>query len=216
MNFNYAKDSKEQRPYEHYFNLYQTLDPQQISERTGIPFDADKKVFELRLMGSTYQISHPDYNIQHVADSIGYYPLEEAMNAKILILRYFVEGNAAPSAGEFVTYREVPWGEVYFRNFQGRCLSRLAFGFGNRLEKFQSVMDLLGASKTEFGDSSYEFEFINNLYLRFILWEGDDEFPPSSQILFSDNFSLAYSAEDLAVVGDVSIGLMKTLEKQLG
>ncbi|MBR4755026.1 MAG: DUF3786 domain-containing protein, partial [Lachnospiraceae bacterium] len=47
------------------------------------------------------------------------------------------------------------------------------------------------------------------LYLYFILWAADDEFPPSSQILFSDNFEYAFKAEDMAVVGDISIGAMK-------
>ena len=46
-----------------------------------------------------------------------------------------------------------------------------------------------------------------------ILWEGDEEFPPSSQILFSDNFPVAFQAEDMAVVGDISINMLKALAK---
>ena len=34
--------------------------------------------------------------------------------------------------------------------------------------------------------------------IQMILWEGDDEFPPSSQILFSDNFPVSFAAEDMA------------------
>mgnify|MGYP000594588565 CR=1 FL=1 len=34
-----------------------------------------------------------------------------------------------------------------------------------------------------------------------ILWEGDEEFPPSSQILFSDNFPVSFQAEDMAGYG---------------
>ena len=48
----------------------------------------------MKLMGSTYQVSFPDYEIHHVEDSIGVYPLEEAMNAKILIVRFFVQREA--------------------------------------------------------------------------------------------------------------------------
>ena len=51
--------------------------------------------------------------------------------------------------------------------------------------------------------------------LLYTSWEGDDEFPPSSQILFSDNFAACFAAEDLAVVGDISINMMKALEKTL-
>ena len=60
-------------------------------------------------------------------------------------------------------------------------------------------------------DVSYEFEFINDYYVRFILWAGDEEFPPSAQILFSDNFPLSFEAEDLAVVGDIYIGTLKKI-----
>ena len=41
MNFDYAKDSKEQRPYEHYLAAYKDMDPKEISERTGIPYDEE-------------------------------------------------------------------------------------------------------------------------------------------------------------------------------
>ena len=46
-----------------------------------------------------------------------------------------------------------------------------------------------------------------------ILWEGDEEFPPSSQILFSDNFPISFQAEDMAVMGDVIIGSLKSFCK---
>ena len=215
MNFDYAKDSKEQRPYEHYLEAYKDLNPEEISERTGFPYDKEKGLFTVHLMGSTYFVSFPDYEIHHEEDSMGVYPLEEAMNAKILIVRYMAERHAAPSSGKFITYHEVPWGEVYFRQFQGRCLMRFAFSYGNKLEMFQKIMEHLGAERSAEGDCSYKLEFMDNLFVKFILWAGDDEFPPSSQILFSDNFAASFAAEDLAVVGDISINMMKALEKKL-
>lgn len=212
MELRYEKDSKERVPYEHYMELYRKADPEEISRRTGIPYDSQAGGFTLRLMGIVYHVSHPDYRVVHEpVEKVGYYPLETAVNARILVLRYLVEGQAVPSTGKFLTYREVPWGNVYLKQFQGRCLMRLAFGYGNRLEKFQEIMERIGAEKKNHGDVSYEFEFLNGLRLQFILWAGDDEFPPSSQILFSDNFPVAFQAEDMAVVGDVSIGMLKAL-----
>ena len=102
---------------------------------------------------------------------------------------------------------------MYFRNFQGRCLARLAFGFGNRLEDFRRGMERLHAAPVPSGDAAYQFEFLDNLFVRFILWAGDEEFPPSSQILFSDNFPQAFTAEDMAVVGDIAIGTLKEIAK---
>ena len=67
--------------------------------------------------------------------------------------------------------------------------------------------------KKDFGDISYEFEFLEGLHLCFILWEGDEEFPPSAQILFSDNFPMAFSAEDIAYVGDIVMDYMKKIQE---
>ena len=57
-------------------------------------------------------------------------------------------------------------------------------------------------------------EFLKGLQVQLILWEGDDEFPPSAQILFSDNFPVAFTqGEDMAVVGDVVNDMLKALSK---
>ena len=215
MDFDYAKDSKEQRPYEYYLKTYQEIDPKEISERTGFFYDEEKKVFTVVFMGSTYEISFPDYKISHKEDEKGVYPLEEAMNDKIFMVRYLSEKAKTLSTGKFLTYREIPWGEVYFRQFQGRCLMRLAFSYGNKLEAFKKVMTAMGAKPLEQGDCAFELEFMEGFFIRLILWEGDDEFPPSSQILFSDNFAVTFAAEDLAVAGDICINMMKAVERKL-
>lgn len=207
----YAKDSKERVPLEHYISLYQEADPKDISRRTGISYDDEKKTFRLKLMNTVYEISWPEFRILHQEDSVGYYPLEETIPAKILILRYLLEGCFAKASGKFYTYREMPWGEVYYKQFQGRCIMRLAYGFGNKLQDFSRVMETLGAKKAADGDCSYVIEFMEGMQIKFILWEGDDEFPPSAQILFSDNFPVSFSAEDMAVVGDITIGTFKKL-----
>ena len=46
---------------------------------------------------------------------------------------------------------------------------------------------------------------MHNIYVDIILWRKDDEFPASSQILFSDNINEYFTAEDLAFVGDILI-----------
>lgn len=214
MDFGYEKDSKERLPFEHYLKAYQDLNPEDISQRTGIPYDGETSSFILRLMGVTYRITHPGYEVVHQdGEGADWFPLEEKANARILVLRFLTEGAAAPASGKFLTYREIPWGEVYFKQFQGRCIFRLAYGFGNKLEKFAAIMEKIGGTKLDFGDISYEFEFLNGLQLRMILWAGDDEFPPSAQILFSDNFPVAFvQGEDMAVVGDVSIDMLKALQ----
>ena len=53
----------------------------------------------------------------------------------------------------------------------------------------------------------------DGLFVRLILWEGDEEFPASAQILFSSNFSTAFETYDLAEIGGILIGAMGGMEK---
>ena len=176
-------------------------------------YDEERQQFHIRLMGYRYLVDFPEFAVRKEdEDEEGAFLLLDMVPAKIIVLRFLLSAQVVKSSGKYLTYREVPWGEVYFRQFEGRCLMRLKFGFGFKLDKFAEGMEKLpGVKKLSLGDVSYEFEFINGLHVRFILWAGDEEFPPSSQILFEDNFPYAYQAEDLAVVGDISITTLKKL-----
>lgn len=210
----YQKDSLTQRPYQHYLKRYQSASPSVISENVQLPYYEEEKAFFVRFMGISYKVTWPEFEISHETEGNGIYMLEESIQAKILLLRYLLDADAASYSGKLLSYHDLPWGEVYYRQFHGRCILRLAKTYGRKTEEFQKLMESLHGMKRELGDISYEFEFLEGLHLCFILWEGDEEFAPSAQILFSDNFPAAFSAEDVAYVIDVVMDYMKKAEKQ--
>ena len=209
----YGKDSKERLPWEHYLSQYQKADPKEIAERLGISYDEEQKYFTLKFLGTVYQISWPDFQVSHEADDMGFYPLETMTYARTLTIRFLLNGAKASGTGKFKTYREMPWGEVYLRQFDGRCIKRLAFSYGNRIKDYQAIMEHMHCVPVKHGDIAYQLEIFPDYLVQMILWEGDDEFPPSSQILFSDNFPISFQAEDMAVMGDVIIGSLKSFAK---
>ena len=209
----YGKDSKERLPWEHYLSQYQESDPKEIAARLGISYDEEQKYFTLKFLGTVYQISWQDFQVSHEADDMGFYPLETMTYARTLTIRFLLNGAEASGTGKFKTYREMPWGEVYLRQFDGRCIKRLAFSYGNRIKDFQAIMEHMHCVPVKHGDIAYQLEIFPDYLVQMILWEGDDEFPPSSQILFSDNFPISFQAEDMAVMGDVIIGSLKSFAK---
>jgi len=209
----YGKDSKERLPWEHYLSQYQESDPKEIAARLGISYDEEQKYFTLKFLGTVYQISWPDFQVSYEADDMGFYPLETMTYARTLTIRFLLNGAEASGTGKFKTYREMPWGEVYLRQFDGRCIKRLAFSYGNRIKDFQAIMEHMHCVPVKHGDIAYQLEIFPDYLVQMILWEGDDEFPPSSQILFSDNFPISFQAEDMAVMGDVIIGSLKSFAK---
>ncbi|GMO47944.1 MAG: DUF3786 domain-containing protein [Termitinemataceae bacterium] len=211
-------DWKEKVPLVHYSNIYKTLDPSEIAARCNLIFDDVKKTFSLCLMGVEYQITHPEFSMKSL---VSIKPLDGGKEVfvsdaetKVLVLRFLCEGHARASSGKQLSYREIPWGEVYFKNFEGRCIKRVERTFGECIENFCKIFSEnknLKATPLEGKKSGFRFEFLSGLYMSIIIWEGDDEFPASAQILFDDNFPAAFTAEDIAAVGDVSITALKNM-----
>jgi hypothetical protein len=204
-------NNKEEKPFEFYLEKYKQLDPKEVSERCNIPYNEETKEFLVRVMGYEYGISFPEFEIApKTEDPDAYLILMENIPSRTFVMRYFIEGRCAMSSGRYITFREVPtYGELYLQPFTGRCISRLTYGFGYKLPKFKAAMEKLGATPIKMGDVAYEFELINNYHMRFIFWEADEEFPPSAQILYEDNFLNGFYAEDMVVAGDISITTVK-------
>ena len=200
-------DNKTGVPLEHYKSLDKNLEPTTVAVRCAVVFDSSCSCFKFRFLGKDICADFPDFRAYNETGGG-----ELSDESKILIMRYLIEGSAGLNTGQFLSYAEVPWGETYLVNFKGRCIARLAFAFGFDIGRFNSACESLGGEPAKHGDSSYDIELIDGFIVRLILWRGDDEFPPNAQILFSDNFPSAFSAEDLAVVGDVVINALKTLK----
>lgn len=195
-----VENRKEEVPFAYYREKFTALDPQEAVDRLGVPFSAGE--FSVTLLGVTCFIAHPNYSIHTETDELVSLP------AQTFLLRWLLEGKAATPATEFLTFREMPWGELYIQPFTGRVLTRAAFTFGTRIGAFRAAAERLGGLPLNHGDAAYEFRFLDEYRLRLLLWEGDDEFPPSAQLLYSANF-LNFAAEDRVVAGDLLLNALK-------
>ncbi|PRR86960.1 DUF3786 domain-containing protein [Clostridium luticellarii] len=203
---NVEKNRKDKIPYDYYKMLFKDFDPGVMAENTGCIFNKDREEIIVKLMGQDIVVKYPSGDMYSAEGS-----KIEAYPPKALILRYLMHGKGVSPSSKYITYREVDGGNVYYNNFYGRCILRLSKTFGKNVDKFKKIFEKLGAEKVDMGDAAYKFQFLNNIYVIFAIWEGDEEFPPSSQILFNSNVSFYFTAEDLAVVGDVAIGAITKL-----
>ena len=206
------------------------MDPQQMAKRSGCEFRDG--AFEIQLMNRRVKLTFPEMETFYVdgpetAESVGVtfagrkasdnVGVKTADNVRILLARYVMEGVQAESSGKMYSYPEMPWGQVYEVQFRGRCISRMAGTYGHNIKGFIEGMERIGAKEAREAsgrfasgaDCAYDIPFLPKLTIRALIWEADEEFPASAQILFSDNFPLAFTAEDMAVVGDLFLNAMK-------
>ncbi len=198
------ENHKEEVPFAFYEEKFRTLDPAQVAERFA-DVKWDGKEFYVNLLSRDFAVAHPIYAIRAL-DGGPVPPLP----TQTFLLRYLLESRDVPWQGQWKTFREMPWGEMYIKPYTGRVLTRAAFTLGTRVDGFRKAAEKMGAVPVKHGDAGYEFNLIGGNRMQIIVWEGDDEFPPNAQVLYSDNFESGFAAEDRVVAGDILISAIKS------
>lgn len=199
-----VENHKEEVPFAHYEALFSRLDPQEAVNRLG-DVSWDGQEFRLKLLGRGFAISHPVYGIRAL-DGGNLPPLP----TQTFLLRYLLESKQVSWGGSWKTFREMPWGEMYITPYTGRVLTRAAFTFGTRIDDFRAACEKMGALALPHGDAGYQFDVLGGYQMQLLVWEGDEEFPPSAQVLYSDNFADGFAPEDRVVAGDILISTIKS------
>lgn len=198
------ENHKEEVPFAFYEAKFRELNPEDVTTRLS-DVRWDGKEFTIRLLGRDFAIAHPGYAIRPL-DGGAVPPLP----AQTFLLRYLLESRDVRWDGTWKTFREMPWGEMYIKPYTGRVLTRAAFTFGTRISVFRSAAEKMGGLPLPNGDAGYQFDLIGGYRMRILVWEGDDEFPPNAQVLYSDNFAEGFAAEDRVVAGDILISTIKS------
>ena len=197
------ENHKEEVPFAHYEQRFRNLNPMEAAKRLpGTEWDGEK--FSLRLLHGDYEIFHPDYAICPLD---GGNPPQRIVQT--FLLRYLLESKNIPWLGQWKTFREMPWGEMYIKPYTGRVLTRAAFTFGFRVAAFKAACEKMGAEAVPHGDAGYRFRLVEGYEMQILVWEGDDEFSPNAQVLYSANFASGFAAEDRVVAGDILISTVK-------
>lgn len=198
------QNNKEEVPFAHYVERFRQLDPGEAAARCGVEYEDG--VFTVTLLGTRYAIRWPDFSIS-AAGGKGF--AQTNLPCQTFLMRFLLEGKKAGESDTFLTFREMPWGEMYIGPYTGRCLTRAAFTFGPRIRAFAEACEKMGARRIAHGDAGYTFDFLGGYRMQIMVYEGDEEFAPSSQILYSGNFASGFAAEDRVVAGDILISTIK-------
>ena len=133
---------------------------------------------------------------------------------KILILYYLLNASGRPLGGEMTPYEDIPGCRPYLPVFERRVARPLVSAFGFDRDLFRTAGEALGAAQESFGDASFTLHALPMVPLTFILWEGDQEFPPSLKILFDPSIDEYLPLEDITVISKLAaVRIIKAARK---
>ncbi len=198
---------KDQKPLERRVDELQAAllkaEPGRLAEFTGAALEGagESASFTFQYWNKPVELSCQDYiardrETQQVLPSV-----HQAM-----ILYYFSTPRSCPLAAKWISFSELEEGQFYNAAFQGYTSKVLFRVFGEDYQAFHQANQQLGGEKTSFGDSAYRHQIFPKLALLVVLWEGDEDFPPSYKILFEDNIDNYLPTEGSAILASMLTG----------
>ncbi len=210
----------EQKNYEYGYKLAYELAGQKLAKLSGIEEQCRRSgaryqkvdsqpIIIIEYLNRSYQITLPERQISLV-DSGEDVPLKD----KILILHYLTQAKGSPLTNEMVSYKQLPEGASYFPTFYKRAIKPLVEHFGRQPQRLLDTAKEFGGHKADYGDVAVTLNAFRYVPLTFVLWRGDNEFPPEGSILFDATVSDYLSTEDINVLCErIAWSLVKLLKE---
>ncbi len=182
-------------------------DPAEIAERAGLPFTDGE--FRLSFMRWEIRIGFPDLSCE-APDFLATYVV------KLLAILYMANSRATPLANQWVPYRELKDGMFYAKSFADTVEDRICRRFGEDFDGMRAACEALGGREVDQGDLGMVIKTFPRLPLLFIIWRGDEEFPPNARILFDAAATEYLNAFELRMLcGEVVNRLIRIADGKL-
>lgn len=183
----------------------QALQPEDVCRRASVRFD-EKGCYVVPFMEKEYSVYPEEERIEGPENDV----FMSNSEFLLLILTYLISARDVLFEGKWVSERELPGGELFFKGPHQLPTAELVERFGKDPEKFLEIGKTLGGSRLpEYGDVGLEFQALPRIPIACVLWAEDEEFPARVSYLFDPTATMHF--EHL----DVILALIRCLMKNL-
>jgi hypothetical protein len=173
----------------------QNADPQMLCSNAQVRYDAHLAAYVVPFLKAEFLCSPDRQSIEPLT--------EDAFTTVdfqfcLVLLHHLLEAQPGGFSGGWISEKEIPGGELFFRGLHGLPLEPLTKAFGHDPELFKKVAKKLAGLPMEMGDLAFQFRIFPRIPLALVLWEGDEEFEPEMLIRFDR--SITSQLEKLDVI----------------
>ncbi|GBE04166.1 MAG TPA: DUF3786 domain-containing protein [Nitrospirae bacterium] len=172
------------------WDLLAKLNPKSTETRTGVTFNSESSMYELKCLAQDIHISLKDREITASSETGKFIVNDLGEYSRLPILSYLLTAKDLPLSGELVRPADLSGGGIFVRGTHVLPLDEIAETFGHDHELFLSIGKTLGASVLDYGDVSLELSAFPRIPVILIVWAGDDDFPAKVSLLFDSTCTL--------------------------
>jgi hypothetical protein len=168
-----------------------------IASRSGASVIAagSSEALILNFLEDEIRVAHPKISLSYSNKK-----QDVPMWARILILHYLNRAAGTPARNEQITFKQLEGGLAYYPAFQRRSIIPLLDAYGADPEQFLKAGAASGGLRSRLGEYALSFRAFPRVAVAFVIWKGDDEFPPTGSVIFDSSISDYLSTEDVAVL----------------
>ncbi len=180
-------------------------DPEAMAFNAGVSFQKGRLI--IPFLGDVYLVSYPggDVRCGNGRDKEG----EIALAVQIILLHYLVHSTPAVLEGGFISFKELPGGNIYLGPFTGRVIRPLLKYFGRQPEKLVAAGEKMGGKPAGIGEFSVTLPVLPKIPVTFVVWSGDEEFPPTGNALFDPSAPKHLHTEDYVVLCGLALDRLR-------
>lgn len=160
------------------------MDPSEVCRRSLASYNEAEKAYELRLLTDELLVRPEKREIVRVSEPVSEGDLAPDFNTVLVAVHYLLRAKDEPIANEYITHSQVTDGAFFFKGPHAVPSWRIEKKLGDNAAAFLEKGQLIGGEPVKFGDAAVELLVLPRVRIAYVLWEGDDEFPARSQILF--------------------------------
>ncbi|MBI4302117.1 MAG: DUF3786 domain-containing protein [Chloroflexi bacterium] len=181
---------------------WRALNPWVAAAKGGALYERGR--VRIPFFNRVFFLHHPDFQAEERGVTNPPSP-----SIQLMLLHYLLTADGTAVADEWIAFRQLPGGFFYESSFSQQVFLPLAQAFGPNLEAFRKAGLALGGSPmSRTGDAAFRFMAFPRLPIACILYEGDEEVPPSANVLFDKSAPHYLPTEDLSASGSYLVSAL--------
>ncbi len=161
-------------------------DPAVTSLNAQVRYDSAQEAYILPFLDTQF-LCHPHRETIEPAGPADFHKLSFELH--LAVLHYLLEAKPVGLSGKWISEKDIPGGQLFFRGPHRFPTEPLLQIFGARPELFSAAAEKLGAAKVRMGDLACRLWPFPRVPILFVLWKGDEEFPPEMNIRFDGSIN---------------------------
>jgi hypothetical protein len=181
------------------------LNPETVCSRTMADYQLKQRGYTLPILNQDYLVL--PYQMEIKGFIQGGRPIGKDLTREfsLMVLFYLLNAKNIPLARTWISEKDLTGGEAFFRGPHALSVDLIEKKYGDNPDGFIEAGRLLGGTPVRFGDKSIAIDVFPRIPIIYILWIGDEEFPPRAGVLFDASIESHFTLDMIWImVNEVS------------